>query len=118
MAMGQNIQVGARDAADSFNRFVEGDDGESPARGRQGPAPERQDFWDDFASHGSSPQDSQKNQQGMPRSGVIGTTAMKKGPTGPAASTATAAPGGAGTAANTASTTGAKGQEDWGDDNW
>ncbi|KAN0075584.1 hypothetical protein V8E54_006854 [Elaphomyces granulatus] len=76
--LGQNLQTGALGAADSFNRFVEGEDGS----GRAGTAttrrqlePEHKDFWDDFASLGAV----QDNQPRRP-SGAIGTTAMK-GPT-------------------------------------
>ena len=99
MAMGQNIQVGARGAADSFNRFVEGP--EYAARQE----PERKDFWDHFSSLASQ-QDSSHNRS-TSRGSAIGTAAMK-GP--PSSST--------GTGANTSSTGTAKGQDDGWDDNW
>lgn len=69
-SLGQNLQAGARGAADSFTRFVEGPDDASPARRRQ--EPERKDFWDEFSSIAS---DSNRKP-----AGAIGTAAMKPGP--------------------------------------
>jgi len=94
--LGQTVQSGTKSAADSFNRFVEGDDrmagrstsssgttrasgpepdkrdfwesfGEAP----QGPAPEKKDFWDSFSAAGETARTSKA-------SSSIGTSAMKK----------------------------------------
>lgn len=92
MQVGQNVQTGARGAADSFSRFVEGTDDQ---RGRQ--EPERKDFWDDLSSIASQ-QDSHRRSES--RSSAIGTAAMKK--QGPAP-TSSAAKG--------------KGDDGW-DENW
>ncbi|KAL2865607.1 GTPase-activating protein GCS1 [Aspergillus lucknowensis] len=121
---GQNIQVGARGAADSFQRFVEGPD--DTRRGRAGPGtgvePERKDFWDDFSSLAA--QDSHRRTAS--KSGALGTAAMKPSPA-PSGTTSTAP--GSGTSA-TAAGTGVRGaspapqgsrksQEEGGwDDNW
>ncbi|KAL4980166.1 hypothetical protein BDW66DRAFT_71093 [Aspergillus desertorum] len=72
--LGQNFQVGARGAADSFNRFVEGSDAPPIRRGRA--EPERKDFWDDFASLGAQ----DNHRRNTSRSGALGTAAMKPGP--------------------------------------
>lgn len=114
---GQNFQTGARSAADHFNRFVEGDDGgHGPARSQV--EPERRDFWDDFSSIGAQQQEMSGHQRSGSRSGVIGTAAMRKGPT-PAASSLsneTTVPSGVeGADASTKSKP--KEKDDW-DDNW
>lgn len=122
---GQNLQTGVRGAADQFNRFVEGEDGR-PQRARV--EPERRDFWDDFSSlasqdgagHGHG-QD-QGHQRSGSRSDVIGTAAMRKGPTTSSLGTAstpaeTSAPEGAETGAAAAAVKGKDGKDDW-DDNW
>ena len=69
---GQTIQSSAKGAAESINKFVEGQDEKaSSAAGRGSIAPERQDFWDSFgasevtAEHG--------------RPSTLGTSAMKGG---------------------------------------
>ncbi|KAL3432131.1 hypothetical protein BDV09DRAFT_174815 [Aspergillus tetrazonus] len=80
--LGQNIQVGARGAADSFNRFVEGSDAPSTRRARA--EPERKDFWDDFASLGAQ----DNHRRNTSRSGALGTTAMKPGPGASSSATA------------------------------
>ncbi|EAU30458.1 conserved hypothetical protein [Aspergillus terreus NIH2624] len=107
--LGQNLQVGARGAADSFNRFVEGPDdaGGSGARRRQDP--ERKDFWDDFSSLGGQ----ESHRRNTSRSSAVGTTAMKPGPT---SSPATGGGSAAGGASGGSAATG-KGQDEW-DDNW
>jgi ADP-ribosylation factor GTPase-activating protein 1 len=121
--LGQNIQTGARGAADSFSRFVEGGDerAASLAANRRGPAPERKDFWDDFASIGSASGSGAGNPGEIQRStpGSLGTAAMRKPPTtGPSSlSSSTArptAPGSAATGGATA-TLSAKPEEggDW-----
>ncbi|KAL4946287.1 hypothetical protein BDV06DRAFT_136035 [Aspergillus oleicola] len=102
---GQNIQVGARGAADSFNRFVEGSDGSpragSQRRGRVGGSaePERKDFWDDFASLGQ-----EGHRRTASRSGALGTTAMKPAPV--AATSGSGAGAGSGSGSTTAAGTG------------
>lgn len=126
---GQNFQAGARDAADHFNRFVEGDDGR-PQRSRVDP--ERRDFWDDFSSLASQERADQAlgngHQRSGSRSGVIGTAAMRKGPvpsslansSTPGETTVTTAPSGvenAETGAAAASAKGKAGKDDW-DENW
>jgi ADP-ribosylation factor GTPase-activating protein 1 len=132
---GQNFQTSARSAADQFNRFVEGDDG-GHGRGSgngngvgSGPGsaarsnvdPERRDFWDDFSSIGAQQQQQQEmsgHQRSGSRSGVIGTAAMRKGPT-PAASSLsneTTAPSGV-EQAEAPTKSKPKEKDDW-DENW
>lgn len=84
--LGQNLQGSTRYAAESFNRFVEGDErGARSAKAPEkaefwdsfgaaptGPSSDKKDFWDSFAAAGeASPQ-----KQAKPTS--IGTSAMKK----------------------------------------
>lgn len=85
--LGQGIQYGTKNAAETFNKFVEGDDRLAPRAGASGPekkdfwdsfgdapagpAPEKKDFWDDFAAAGESAQASKPTSS-------IGTSAMKK----------------------------------------
>ncbi|KAL4801035.1 hypothetical protein BDV19DRAFT_7215 [Aspergillus venezuelensis] len=103
---GQNIQTGARGAADSFNRFVEGTDGPSRGgsqrRGRPGAGaePERKDFWDDFASLGN-----EGHRRNASRSGALGTNAMKPAP-GSGASTSASGAGSGSTTAGAGNGTG------------
>lgn len=108
--LGQNLQVGARDAADRFNRFVEGD---APgAGGAQRRAQlERQDFWDDFSAVGE--QAARQKRQ----SGAIGTAAMRNTPTTSAAGArvSATAPTATGVGSNTTSGP-TKEKEDWGED--
>lgn len=97
--MGQQLQAGTRGAADSFSKFVEGDDRSD--RPRAGPESEKRDFWDSFGADPKGPPSEKKDfwdsfggagdspQKSKPTS--IGTSAMKK-------------PGGAG-----------KKDEDWGE---
>ena len=70
MAAGQGIQSGAKGAAESFNKFIEGQDekASSAAASRQA-EPERKDFWDSFGM-GSEPKSNSS----------IGTSAMRKSP--------------------------------------
>lgn len=68
--MGQGIQTGAKGAAESFNRFVEGQD-ERAASQADRVNPERKDFWDSFGAPTSSVPESKPSS--------IGTSAMKKG---------------------------------------
>ena len=71
---GQGIQSTARGAAESFNKFVEGQEG-SGAAGRRNVEPERKDFWDSFgASANAEPL----------KPSSIGTSAMKSGSGGTA----------------------------------
>ncbi|EXJ66032.1 uncharacterized protein A1O5_10646 [Cladophialophora psammophila CBS 110553] len=68
-AAGQGIQSGARGAAESFNKFVDGQDEKaaSSAATRR-TEPERKDFWDSFGQGGGG------------NSNSIGTSAMRKIP--------------------------------------
>lgn len=121
---GQNLQTGVRGAADQFNRFVEGEDGR-PTRSRVDP--DHRDFWDDFSTLGEERQanvngngNGNRHQRSGSRSDVIGTAAMRKGPTStplanstiPAEASATSGKEGTETGAATT-----KGKDDW-DDNW
>lgn len=84
--LGQGIQYGTKNAAETFNKFVEGDDRLAPRAG--GPAPEKQDFWDSFGDAPKGPANDKKDfwddfaasaesaQTSKPAS--IGTSAMKK----------------------------------------
>ncbi|EEA28943.1 Zn finger-containing GTPase- Activating Protein for ARF [Talaromyces marneffei ATCC 18224] len=107
--LGQNLQVGARDAADRFNRFVEGD---TPGAGgaQRRAQPERQDFWDDFSAVGE--QAARQKRQ----SGAIGTAAMRNTPTTSAAGARVSATAPAATGVGANATTKEKEKEDWGDD--
>ena len=70
MAAGQGIQSGAKGAAESFNKFVEGQDEKaSAAAAARQVEPERKDFWDSFGM----PSEPKPNSS-------IGTSAMKKNP--------------------------------------
>ncbi|KAJ5470205.1 hypothetical protein N7530_007562 [Penicillium desertorum] len=118
--LGQNLQTGVRGAADQFNKFVEGEDGRGDGR-RNRVEPERRDFWDDFSSLGDQETSNHRRSasQRSQRSDVVGTAAMRKGPT--ASSLANSTPGSSGAETGeskntTASTTG-KGKDEW-DDNW
>ena len=71
MQAGQGIQSGAKGAAESLNRFVEGQDQTNTPR--RTVEPERKDFWDSFGAP-SSPETS--------KSSSIGTNAMKGGGSG------------------------------------
>ncbi|KAJ5378701.1 hypothetical protein N7509_011820 [Penicillium cosmopolitanum] len=125
---GQNFQTGARSAADQFNRFVEGDDGGHGRGGgssatRSNVDPERRDFWDDFSSIGAQQQQQQQEMSGHQRSGsrsgVIGTAAMRKGPTPVASSLSneTTAPSGVEGAEAGPTKSKPKEKDDW-DENW
>ncbi|KAL2833115.1 hypothetical protein BJY01DRAFT_225510 [Aspergillus pseudoustus] len=111
---GQNIQVGARGAADSFTRFVEGPENDPLRRGRPAAGasaePERKDFWDDFSSLAAQ----DNHRRNASKTGALGTAAMKPSP---APSGTGASSGGA--AADTQGTSSRKSQDDGGwDDNW
>ncbi|KAL5342876.1 hypothetical protein BJX70DRAFT_238626 [Aspergillus crustosus] len=119
---GQNIQVGARGAADSFTRFVEGPNDPGARRGRGNAEPERKDFWDDFNSLAGE----ESHRRNASRSGALGTAAMKPTAPGVADAGSGATPLGSGTAAAAgrgasparAGTAPRKTQDgDW-DDNW
>ncbi|KAL4909387.1 hypothetical protein BDW74DRAFT_146477 [Aspergillus multicolor] len=121
---GQNIQVGARGAADSFNRFVEGSDTPATRRGRA--EPERKDFWDDFSLLGAQ----DNHRRNASRSGALGTAAMKPGPGATSSATASTSIGSgsgstpvgssAGMGRGTSPTHGSRKSQDDGawDDNW
>jgi len=73
LTAGKGLQTGAKGAAESFNKFVEGqDDKASAAAAARGGEPERKDFWDSFGA-GASGASSKSNSS-------IGTSAMKKTP--------------------------------------
>lgn len=113
--LGQNLQVGARDAADRFNRFVEGEGGPGAGGAQRRVQPERQDFWDDFSAVGEQAV-RQKRQ-----SGAIGTAAMRNTPTSTntaaGARVGATAPAATGIGGNTTMSSGsAKEKEDWGED--
>ncbi|KAI9371261.1 hypothetical protein BJX61DRAFT_534962 [Aspergillus egyptiacus] len=111
---GQNIQVGARGAADSFSRFVEGPDEASGSR-RGRVEPERKDFWDDFSSLAAQ----DNHRRNMSKSGALGTAAMKPSPA-PAGTASTAGSGSspAGTGSGPSTGPASKKQDDGWDDNW
>lgn len=68
MNAGQGIQSGAKGAADTFNKFIEGqDEGAANAAARKKVEPERKDFWDSFGVSNEPPKPSN-----------IGTGVMKK----------------------------------------
>ncbi|KAL3474564.1 zinc finger protein gcs1 [Aspergillus californicus] len=109
--LGQNIQVGARGAADSFSRFVEGTDDPNGSRRGGRVEPERKDFWDDF----NSLAEEESHRRTVSKSGALGTAAMK-----PTATGSSAAGSGAGsTPAGTPAPASKKSQDEgaW-DDNW
>lgn len=72
LAAGQGIQTGAKGAAESFNKFVEGQDetAAAAAASSRKVEPERKDFWDSFGQGGGS--------GGGGTGGSLGTSAMKK----------------------------------------
>ncbi|KAI9825101.1 MAG: Zn finger-containing GTPase- Activating Protein for ARF [Thelocarpon impressellum] len=74
--LGQNLQAGTKGAADTFNRFVEGQDGaQRGARGQQAPLDEsKKDFWDSFGGAGAA-----AGGESAPKPSAIGTAAMRKG---------------------------------------
>ncbi|RHZ53829.1 GTPase-activating protein GCS1 [Aspergillus thermomutatus] len=109
--LGQNIQLGARGAADHLTRFVEGPDDGAAAAARRRQEPERKDFWDDFASLGE--QDSHR--RSTSRSSAIGTTAIRPSGGGPSGGSSAA---GSGAATGTSSSAGRGGDEGGWDDNW
>lgn len=74
MAAGQGISTGARGAADSFNKFVEGQDNAAAAAATSRKAePERKDFWDSFGQSELT-----RTTSGGGGNSSIGTSAMKK----------------------------------------
>lgn len=98
--MAQNIQSGSKNAAESFNRFVE-DTGSSSTssatRSKTAVEPERKDFWDSF---GSPTEDESKS---APRQTVGVGASTVRGPS-PAAQQgrSSPAPAGKGSAIGTA----------------
>ncbi|KAL4788104.1 hypothetical protein BJX76DRAFT_230788 [Aspergillus varians] len=119
--LGQNLQVGARGAADSFNRFVEGSETPSGVNRRARAEPERKDFWDDFSSLGAE----DGHRRNVSKSGALGTTAMKPGPSpAPSGTPSTSAGAGSSTPAgggrDSSPTPASKKSHDDGawDDNW
>ncbi|KAJ5775348.1 uncharacterized protein N7511_000359 [Penicillium nucicola] len=118
---GQNLQTGVRGAADQFNKFVEGDDGRGEYQ-RTRMEPDRRDFWDDFSTLGSEEpaghrrSGSQRSQRSQ-RSDVVGTAAMRKGPTASSLANSTPVSAGAEHGNGTTAASTGKGKEEW-DDNW
>ena len=71
----RGAQTGAKNAADGFNRFVEGTGSNSGGGYRDVPIDEsKKDFWDSFAEAGA------QRQQARPS--AMGTSAIKKGNAG------------------------------------
>ncbi|BCR84877.1 GTPase-activating protein GCS1 [Aspergillus chevalieri] len=115
--LGQNIQVGARGAADQFNRFVEGQDEHTASLARRRGEPERKDFWDDFAALGAEGQGQHRRSASRPN--AIGTAAMKPGATGAGTGTgATGSTGAAGSGSGSGATGTAKGQGQQHEEGW
>lgn len=114
-SLGQNVQTGVRGAADQFNRFVEGEDGRVDGQ-RTRPEPEHREFWDNFSGLGDQASHRRSGSQRSQRSDVVGTAAMRKGPT-----LANSTSGSSGLESSeskrTAPTATAQGKDDW-DDNW
>lgn len=67
---GQGLQAGAKGAADSISKFVEGQDDGAAGSARRKAEPERKDFWDSFGAPDNT-------ESSKPSS--IGTSAMKGG---------------------------------------
>ncbi|KAI9676177.1 MAG: Zn finger-containing GTPase- Activating Protein for ARF [Caeruleum heppii] len=110
--LGQNIQSGTKGAAESFNKFVEGQ-GAGPASAssssssRQAPLDEsKKDFWDSFGGAGAAGDGSSST-----KSSSIGTAAMRGGGSGGNSS------GGAG-AAGGGKGAGGKKEDGWDDTKW
>ncbi|KAK7544751.1 uncharacterized protein J3D65DRAFT_610626 [Phyllosticta citribraziliensis] len=96
--LGQTFQHTTKNAAETFNRFVEGDDTLAP-RGsgakKSGPDTERRDFWDSFGEAPKGPSADKKSfwdefaaagdVSNKPKPTSVGTAAMKKGGPGGAA---------------------------------
>lgn len=92
--LGQGIQTGTKTAAESFNKFVEGDERLAP-RGGKGPASDKRDFWDSFGEAPQGPSNDKKDfwdsfaaagetaAQKKSATSSIGTSAMKKPASGP-----------------------------------
>ncbi|RLL99926.1 hypothetical protein CFD26_100007, partial [Aspergillus turcosus] len=100
--LGQNLQVGARGAADHLTRFVEGPDEGAAAAARRRQEPERKDFWDEFASLGEQ----ESHRRNASRSSAIGTTAIR--PSGGGLPSGGSSAAGSGAATGTASSAGRK----------
>ncbi|GAB7348725.1 hypothetical protein MBLNU459_g7462t1 [Dothideomycetes sp. NU459] len=86
--LGQGIQYGTKNAAETFNKFVEGDE-HSTTRTGAGPAPDKRDFWDSFGDAPKGPSSDKKDfwddfsaagesAQNHSKPTSIGTSAMKK----------------------------------------
>ncbi|KAI9852589.1 MAG: Zn finger-containing GTPase- Activating Protein for ARF [Thelocarpon superellum] len=74
--LGQTLQAGTKGAADTFSRFVEGDDGPRPRGRGQVPIDEsKKDFWDSFGGAGPTAAAAPD----PPKPSAIGTAAMRKG---------------------------------------
>lgn len=106
--LGQNLQTGAKGAADQFNRFVEGPDAPGTQRRYQ---PERQDFWDDLSALGEQ----KTNQQQKRQSGSIGTTALRHTPSSSTTSASRVNPA-TGVASTIPPNAQSKEKDDWGEE--
>lgn len=99
LTLGQTAQSASKNAADSFNRFVEGDDTLAPRNGngakKGGPDEDHKDFWDSFGAPPSGPSPDKKSfwdefsaagdqVTNKPKPTSVGTAAMKKGGSGSA----------------------------------
>lgn len=73
---GQGLQSGAKGAAETFNKFVDGQDERTGVAGRRNAEPERKDFWDSFGASAESANPSS-----------IGTSAVRGGAKGPSSGT-------------------------------
>ncbi|KAI1611849.1 hypothetical protein EDD36DRAFT_268257 [Exophiala viscosa] len=77
LVAGKTVQTGAKGAADTLTKFVEGQDEQaSRAAAAKGGEPERKDFWDSFGAGGGAGGASKSG-------GSLGTSAMKKPTSGP-----------------------------------
>lgn len=93
--LGQGLQSGTKTAADTFNRFVEGDDrstrraGAGSSSTARGPEPDKRDFWESFGEPPKGPAADKKDfwdsfaaaaetAPSASKPSSIGTSAMKK----------------------------------------
>ncbi|OMP82306.1 ADP-ribosylation factor GTPase-activating protein GCS1 [Diplodia seriata] len=100
MTIGQTAQFAGKNASESFNRFIEGDDTHAPRNGngnakKGGPDEDHKDFWDTFGAPPAGPPAEKKSfwdefasageqTASKPKPTSVGTAAMKKGGSGSA----------------------------------
>lgn len=96
LTLGQTAQSASKNAAETFNRFVEGDNTLAPRNGaakKAGPDEDHKDFWDTFGAPPSGPSADKKSfwdefaatgeqVASKPKPTSVGTAAMKKGGSG------------------------------------